>query len=155
MTGDTLSDGSLVGRIDGLSVAPSGALAFNLDVDDRERVPAMYTAATGTRILDPETLNSFYTIHSINSSNEVVFSGDVGDGWGFVRWDGSTVTSVLLGSDTVGGADVQAFRDAVITSQGNNLRPDRNDRKRIRRCRSLIGYRTHSGERHHCCDGEP
>ena len=118
MTGDTLSDGSLVGRIDGLSVAPSGALAFNLDVDDRERVPAMYTAATGTRILDPETLNSFYTIHSINSSNEVVFSGDVGDGWGFVRWDGSTVTSVLLGSDTVGGADVQAFRDAVITSQG-------------------------------------
>ena len=30
----------------------------------------------------------------------------------------NTATSVLLGSDTVGGADIQAFRDAVITSQG-------------------------------------
>ena len=75
MTGDTLDDGSLVGRIDGLAVAPSGALAFNVDIDDRGRAPAMYTTATGTRILDPSVLNSFYTIHSINSRSEIVFTG--------------------------------------------------------------------------------
>lgn len=118
MTGDTLSDGSVVGRIDGLAVAPSGALAFNLNVDDRGRVPAMYTAATGTRILDPSVLNSFYTIHSINSRSEIVFTGDVGGGWGFIRWDGNTATSVLQWDDVVDGARVRAFRDAVITSQG-------------------------------------
>lgn len=119
MTGDTIDPGSVVERIDRLAVAPNGTLAFNLTVSAVGRGPAIYDASGGTRILDPGELRGFDTIHSINSRGEVVFTGDVGDGWGFIRWDGSNSSSVLLWDDPVENAGrVRGHRDALITSQG-------------------------------------
>lgn len=118
MTGDTLPDGSTAGRIRGLAVAPNGTLAFDLDIDNQGRVPAIYSASTGIRTMSPGELRSFDRIYSINNRGEVVFNGDVGDGGGFIRWDGTTSASVLLWDDPVGEARVRSHRDAVITSNG-------------------------------------
>ena len=118
MTGDTLPDGSVAGRINGLAVAGNGTLAFDLNIENQGRVPAVYNASTGIRTMSPEELRSFDRIYSINNRGEVVFNGDVGDGGGFIRWDGTTSASVLLWDDPIGEARVRSQRDAVITSNG-------------------------------------
>ena len=114
MSGDSLG-GSTVGRISDLAIAPNGTLAFRVDLDNGVSGPVLHDTAGNLTMLPTQ---GFDRVTSVNDSAQVVFNGSVGDGWGFVLWDGDTTRSLISWDDSLDGGKVRDFRDAIITPNG-------------------------------------
>ena len=119
MTGDTIDPGSVVERIDRLAVALTGhshsTLRFRRSVEGRQSTTRAVALESWTRVSCAGSTRFTPSTAEAKSSS----TGDVGDGWGFIRWDGSNSSSVLLWDDPVENAGrVRGHRDALITSQG-------------------------------------
>ena len=114
MSGDSLGD-STVGRISDLAIAPNGTLAFRVDLDNGVRGPVLYDTAGNIKMLETQGLDR---VTSVNDSGQVVFNGSVGEGWGFIMWDGNATSSLILWDEGLDGGNVRDFRDAIITPSG-------------------------------------
>ncbi len=114
MTGDVV-EGHTVDRVDRFVIAPDGTLAFDLTVGDYMRLPAIYEPDGDFRVLEAVNLDR---VLSVNARGEVVFLGDVGDGWGFCLWDDDDTSTFLVWDDVVGDGRVRDQRNAMITADG-------------------------------------
>ena len=113
MTGDEIG-GRSVERIDRFIIARDGTLALELAGADF-RLPVVYEPDGDFRILEPQ---GFGDVLSVNASGQVVFMGDIGEGWGYILWDHDDTSTLLIWDDPVGDSRVRDNREAMITADG-------------------------------------